>query len=277
MKKTFLTMAILTMVLGASACSSKSSTDATTTAAETTTEAPQTTEAETTTEETEDEEVEEMSMTGVITGINSDILTVQGDDDDTEKKYDISKAEITREFPFAEGDQVEIVYPDGTDKDPIPAISLEVLESVIAENTDPSVIGSVTEVNDSTLTIKSDEDDESYTVRIANAYVVAKNGITPDKKATITYIGDLDDDAMATKIVMEDSYDTAEADLNAFIGKVAEVEEGSIVLISADDEYFTFVAEDIDFSQYSTGDTLQVYYTGTLTAKALTAEDVEKK
>lgn len=275
MKKTLLTMAILTMVLGASACSSNKAAE-TTTAAETTAETTQATEAETTAEETE-EEVEEMSMTGVVTGINGDVLTVLGDDDDTEKNYDLSGAEITREFPFAEGDQVEIIYPDGTTKDPIPAISLEVLESVIAENTDPSATGIITEVGDSTLTFQPEDEDESYTIRTANAYIVAKDGIAPDKEATITYIGDLDDDAMATKVVMEDSYDTAESDLFAFIGKVDQVGEDNIVLISAYDEYFTFVAEDIDFSQYSAGDTLQIYYTGTLTDKTITAEDVEKK
>lgn len=275
MKKTLLTMAILTMVLGASACSSNKAAE-TTTAAETTAETTQATEAETTAEETE-EEVEEMSMTGVVTGINGDVITVLGDDDDTEKNYDLSGAEITREFPFAEGDQVEIIYPDGTTKDPIPAISLEVLESVIAENTDPSATGIITEVGDSTLTFQPEDEDESYTIRTANAYIVAKDGIAPDKEATITYIGDLDDDAMATKVVMEDSYDTAESDLFAFIGKVDQVGENNIVLISAYDEYFTFVAEDIDFSQYSAGDTLQIYYTGTLTDKTITAEDVEKK
>lgn len=268
-------MAILTMVLGASACSSNKAAE-TTTAAETTAETTQATEAETTAEETE-EEVEEMSMTGVVTGINGDVITVLGDDDDTEKNYDLSGAEITREFPFAEGDQVEIIYPDGTTKDPIPAISLEVLESVIAENTDPSATGIITEVGDSTLTFQPEDEDESYTIRTANAYIVAKDGIAPDKEATITYIGDLDDDAMATKVVMEDSYDTAESDLFAFIGKVDQVGEDNIVLISAYDEYFTFVAEDIDFSQYSAGDTLQIYYTGTLTDKTITAEDVEKK
>ena len=275
MKKTLLTMAILTMVLGASACSSNKAAE-TTTAAETTAETTQATEAETTAEETE-EEVEEMSMTGVVTGINGDVITVLGDDDDTEKNYDLSGAEITREFPFAEGDQVEIIYPDGTTKDPIPAISLEVLESVIAENTDPSATGIITEVGDSTLAFQPEDEDESYTIRTANAYIVAKDGIAPDKEATITYIGDLDDDAMATKVVMEDSYDTAESDLFAFIGKVDQVGEDNIVLISAYDEYFTFVAEDIDFSQYSAGDTLQIYYTGTLTDKTITAEDVEKK
>lgn len=275
MKKTWLTMAIFTMVLSASACSSSKTAEATTAAA-TEAEATQATEAETTAEATE-EEVEEVSMTGVITGINGDVITVLSDDDDTEKDYDLSGAEITREFPFAEGDQVEIIYPDGTTEDPVPAIALEVLESIISQNTDPSVTGIITEVGDSTLTFQPEDEDESYTIRMANAYIVAKDGITPDKEATITYIGELDDDAMATKVVMEDSYDTAESDLFAFIGKVAEVGEDNIVLISDYDEYFTFVSEDVDFSQYSAGDTLRIYYTGTLTGKTITAEDVEKK
>lgn len=281
MKKTLLTMAMLTMILGVSACSSgNGSTDASTTAAETTAAATESTQAaaEETEETEEGEEIEEVTITGVITGINGDVLTVLGDDDDTEKDYDISKAEVTRDFPFAEGDQVEIVYPDGTTQDPVPAISLEVLESVIAQNTDPSVTGVITQVNGSSLTFKSDDDDESYTVGIANAYIVSKDGLAADKKVTITYIGELEDEAMAAKVVTEDSYDTAESDLNAFIGEVAEVEEDNIVLVSANDDYFTFVSEegDIDFSQYSVGEKLTVYYTGTLSAMMITAQDIEK-
>ena len=94
-------------------------------------------------------------------------------------------------------------------------------------NTDPYAVGKITEATDTTLTLEL-EDGESYTISIANAYIVAQNGISVDKEATVTYIGDLDDDAMATKVIMEDSYDTAEADLNSFVGKVVKKEENNI-------------------------------------------------
>ena len=275
MKKTTLALAMLAIMLGTAACSSAGKDSATTAAPSTEASTEAVTEAESQ-EEEETEDVEEDSITGEITAIDGDILTVRSDDDDSEKKYDLSKAEITQEFPFAEGDLVDIIFPYETTEDPVPVIALEVLESVIGQNADPSATGKVTEVTDTTLTLKLEED-ESYTLSIANAYIVAKDGIKTDSEATVTYIGDLDDDAMATKVVMEDSYDTAEAERNAFIGKVAQNEEDNIVLESADGDFYTFVSDDIDFSAYSVGDTLQIFYTGTITDKEILADEVEKK
>lgn len=275
MKKTTLALAMLAIMLGTAACSSAGKDSATTAApsTEASTEAVTETESQ---EEEETEDVEEDSITGEITAIDGDILTVRSDDDDSEKKYDLSKAEITQEFPFAEGDLVDIIFPYETAEDPVPVIALEVLESVIGQNADPSATGKVTEVTDTTLTLELEEE-ESYTLSIANAYIVAKDGIKTDSEATVTYIGDLDDDAMATKVVMEDSYDTAEAERNAFIGKVAQNEEDNIVLESADGDFYTFVSDDIDFSAYGVGDTLQIFYTGTITDKEILADEVEKK
>lgn len=273
MKKTWLAMAVLAMALGATACSSdKGGETAATTVAESTTAATQASESAET-EETE-EEVEEESMTGVITGINGDILTVLSDDDGNEKDYDISKAEVSQEFPFSEGDLVEIMFPYETTEDPVPAISVEVLESVIAQNTDPSATGTVKEADDTTLTLEMEG--ESYSINIANAYVVAADGIAAGKEATVTYIGDLDDEAMAVKVVMEDSYDTEEAKLNAFVGKVVQSEENNIVLESANEDFYTFVSDDTDFTKYSAGETLRIFYTGTITDKEITADKVEK-
>lgn len=275
MKKTWLAIAVLVMAVSATACSGGNN-EATTAAP--TTEAATAAPTEETEEEsdTEDEDIEEDYMTGVITSIDGDILTVKSDDDDSEKSYDISGADVTREFPFSVGDSVEISYPYETTEDPVPVITLEVLESVIGLNTDPSATGTVTEVTDDSLTLKLN-DDETYTVNTANAYVVAANGIKTGDEVTITYIGDLDDEAMAVKVVTKDSYDSAEAELNAFVGEVVQTEEGNIVLESADGDFYTFVSEDLDFSEYSNGDRVQIFYTGTITDKEIPADDIEKK
>ena len=270
MKKTTLAIAMLAIMLGTAACSSTGKDTATTAApsAEASTEAVTETESQEEEEQGEEEDVEEDSITGEITAIDGDILTVRSDDDDSEKNYDLSKAEITQEL--------DIIFPYETTEDPVPVIALEVLESVIGQNADPSATGKVTEITDTTLTLELEEG-ESYTLSIANAYIVSKEGIKADSEATVTYIGDLDDDAMATKVVTEDSYDTAEAELSAFIGKVAQNEEDNIVLESAEGDFYTFVSDDIDFSAYSTGDTLQIFYTGTITDKEISADKVEKK
>ncbi|MGN0159592.1 MAG: hypothetical protein ACI39W_10770 [Brotaphodocola sp.] len=275
MKKKVLVTAILTLAVsavGVTACSKKADTAATT-AAETTVAA----ETETEAVETEEEGIEEEYMSGLITAIDGNILTVKNDEDSTEKAYDISNAELTQEYPFAEGDWIEICYPAETTDDPIPAMTVEVLDSVIAQNTDPTEEGKVVAVGEDTITIEVEG--EEYTLTTANAYIVAADGITADQNAMVTYIGDLDDDAMAVKIVMEDSYDSDEAQISALIGEVAQVgEEGeNIVLESAEGDFFTFVSDDIDFSEYAEGDILQIEYTGTVTAKEIPAVEVIKK
>lgn len=276
MKKKILVTTLMVLALGITACSSKKeepttaatvATAAETTAAEST-EAPE--------ESTEEEEIEEDYMTGLITKIDGTILTVKNDEDETEKNYDISKAEITQEFPFAEGDSVEISYPAETAEDPVPVITLEVLESAISQNTDPSAEGTVTESTADSITLEM-EDGNTYTLAASNAYIVGKNGITAGQKATVTYLGDLDDEAMAVKVVMEDSYNTPEAELNAFIGTVAQIEDDHIVLESAEGDFYTFISDDIDFSDYEEDQTLQITYTGSIAAKEIPALDVTEK
>lgn len=273
MKKTLLVTAILALAIGATACSKKADTETTAATTEATTEAV----TEATTEETTEEEVEEDYMSGIITAVDGDILTVKNDDDSTEKKYDISKAEVNNEFPLSVGDWLDITFPAETTEDPVPVIAVEVLESVIAQTTDPSVEGKVVDATMNTITIEVDG--EKYSLGRANAYVVAKDGITVDKNATVTYLGDLDDEPMALKIVMEDSYDTPEAEINAFIGDVVQIgEEGdNIVLESANGDFFTFVSSDIDFSAYEEGQTVEVQYNGSTGAKEIEAVKVTVK
>lgn len=276
MKKKLLITTMLVLALSATACSKK--VDETTAAPETTTEAA-TTEATTAAAETaEEEDVEEDYMSGVITKFTDTLLTIKSDDDGTEKDYDISKAEVVQEFPFAEGDWVEVSFPAETTENPVPAIHVEVMESVIAATTDQSVEGTVEDATMNTLTLKV-EDGTSYSFTTSNAYVVGKDGIRVDQKATVTYIGDVEDtdpNPLAVKIVMEDSYNTPEAELNAFSGEVAQIEEDSIVLESADGDFYTFVSEDLDFSSYKVGDNVQIFYTGTITEKAIPATRIVK-
>lgn len=277
MKKHLFAAVVLAVAFGTTACSQGNDNPPATTAptTEATTQALTTTASPETTGE-EEEYMEEDYVTGVITKIEDQILTVKSNEEDTEKRYDISKADISQEYPFSEGDTVEITFAAENTADPVPALNVDVMESIIGLNTDPSVSGTVTEATDTTLTLKT-EDGETCTVSIANAYVVAKDGIDVDKQATITYIGDLDDNAMAVKVVMEDSYDTAEAERNAFIGKIIQNTGDNLVLESADSDFYTFVSEDLDFSPYQLGDMVQIFYNGTITSKEITALEVMKK
>ncbi len=277
MRKILLITAVAALSIATVACSKKEITPAATSNTEATTETAIETSTETTIEETEEEEIEEEYASAHILKIDGDIITVRDLDTDDVVQFDLSKAEVIKEFPLSEGDTVDITFPAGTSQHPIPAMVAEVLESVIGRNTDPSAEGKIVDatMNGITLEVEGVE----YPIITSNAYVVAKNGITVDKNATVTYLGSLDDEPLAVKIVMDDSYGTDEANINAFIGEVAQLGQNgkSIVLESSIGDFFTFVSNDIDFSQYSTGEVLQIQYEGSIGAKEIPAVKVTKK
>ncbi|MCI8578717.1 MAG: hypothetical protein HFG64_14670 [Lachnospiraceae bacterium] len=271
MKKRLLAASLLVLALGVSACSSKQEETATTAATEATTGTEETTtEAETSEEETE-EDIEEDYIMGYITAMDGDILTVRIDGLDEEHDYDISDADVTLEFPLSIGDMIEITFPAETTDDPVPAIAMEVLESETAKNTDPSVEAEILASDDDTITISTDDGD--YTLVRSNAYVVGT--ISNGETATITYLGDLDDDAIALKIVMEDSYDTPEAEISAFKGTIVQIEDESMVLESAQGDFFTFVSSELDFSAHTEGEEVTVVYTGSISVKDIPAVEIQ--
>lgn len=105
MKKTLLLVTIAALSISAAACSKKEESAAST--AEATSEAA----AETTAEEENEEDVEEDYVSGLITKIDGNTITVKNDSDETEKNYDITNAEVNKEFPLSEGDWVDITFP----------------------------------------------------------------------------------------------------------------------------------------------------------------------
>ena len=270
MKKRILAASLLVLALGLSACSSKKEEPATTAATEAATTAAETTTAPETEEETEEEDVEEDYIMGYITAIDGDILTIQIDGEDVEKKYDTKDAEIGLEFPLSVGDMVEVTFPAETTEDPVPVISMEVLESEIAKNTDPSVEAEIVSTDQDTVTIRVD--DEEYTLIRSNAYVVGD--IANGETATVTYLGDLDDEALAVQIVMESAYDTPEAEIQAFTGTIAQINDENMVLESAQGDFFTFVSDELDFSEHAEGETVTVVYTGSISAKDIPAVEI---
>ena len=266
MKKALLITAIAAVSISAAACSSKKP-------AETTAAPVETTAAETTTVA----ETNEDYTSGIITAIDGDVLTVKDDYDDEERKYDISGADVTNEFPLTEGDWVDITFQADSTEDPVLAIAVEVTSSVLEQTMDPVAEGTIKEVTSDTMTLEVDG--EEYKILTGNAYVVGKDGIKADADAEVTYLGDLDDEPLAIKIIMADAKDSDDAKINAFVGKVAQIgEDGDhIVLEAQTGDFFTFVSDDTDFSQYAEGDTLQIQYDGSINDKEIQVVKITKK
>lgn len=291
MKKHALVIGVLTLTMALSACGSKDSTDPTAStettaesaADDTTAAAAATTTAEDITTADADADpdakagMEVEFASGAILKLDGNTLTIMDEFDEAEKVFDISEAAIVKTFPLTVGDYVEITYPEAAEGAVIKALELEVLDSIRAESEDPLMIGTIQTAGDDTLTLAG-ADGQLYTFTTANAYKVsADNSLKSGVEAQITYLGELDDTEplMAIKIVTEDSYDSDEAKINAFIGVVDTADEESLVLESESGDYFSFISDNVDFTVFNEGDTVKVIYEGSISAKGITATAAE--
>lgn len=280
MKKHYVTIAVMALALGMTACSSKTNettTAPTTTAAPTT--AVQTTEAAQPSTQSE-EELEDNYYYGYVDEVKDKTITV-ADDEGKKAEFDVSKAELTGSDAIGSGDEVEVTFKGELSADVTKATAINIITSQAeqskaeaASQYDLIVSGTVQSADDKTLTLKTE--DGTYTFNAMIAQKVTKGGIKAGVKADVTYYGDLEDKEdkpVATKIVTEDAKDTPDAKINALTGKVVEVKSDHVVLdtIDPDNTLFTFQGSAGMFDSLKVGDTATVIYTGTLTDRTITA------
>lgn len=277
MRKKLIAAMMLALALGVTACSSKdtaqTTTAADTTAAQTASATVESSAAEETTETPDEDYVD-----GIITAIDGDIITVKNGDDETEVKYDIANAEVTKDFDLSTGDEVEVIFIEGATGVVIPALRLEVYTSVLEGMSDSTIIGVIDDAATDTLTI-TDEAGDTYTFKSGGAYIVSKGGVTKGTEAEVTYLGDLDEEepAVAVKIVTEDSYDSADAKINKLSGTVVETIENGIKLETGDGSIYNLGSDGkSDLTGVKKGDKITVTYSGSLTSKSVTVTAVEK-
>ena len=124
MKKTYLAIAVMALALGITACSSQPE--------ETTAPSEETTQASS--EETaEEEDVEVDYFDGDVNVVEEFLVTVT-DSEGTERKFDISEAEVTGAEAVGVGDEVEVTYDiTKLSDDTTPALEIEVLFSAAEE------------------------------------------------------------------------------------------------------------------------------------------------
>lgn len=278
MKKHYLTIVVMALALGMTACSSKTNetTAPTTTQAETTDAATASTEAE--------EDLEEDYFYGFVGEVNDKIITV-AEGEDKAVKFDITDAEITGADAIGVGDEVEVTFNGEMSQDVTKAKSVEIITSAAEEaeaeaaaENDEIISGTIEKADDKTVTLKTE--DGTYTFNALIAQKVTKGGIKAGVNADVTFYGDLEDEEdkpVATKIVTEDAKDTPDAKVNALTGKVAEVKSDYVVLDTVDPEntLFTFLGTEGMFDGVKVGDTATVIYEGTLTDKTIKATGVK--
>ncbi|GEM_PF-150532 len=293
MKKHYLAIAVLALALGMTACSSKKAEETTaagTTAAQTTEAAAETTAAENTAAETgaettaadaqSESEEEEDYFYGYVKEIKDKIVTVE-DDAGKQVRFEISGAEFSDDGELGVGDEVEVTFYGELKADVTKAVYVDIVTSAAKEAAEAAaaeedliVYGTIEKVDGGQLTLKTDEG--VYTFDMTIAQQVTKGGINAGTEAEVTYYGDLDDvdePAMATRIVTEDAMDSADADIYALTGKVVEISDNAVVLETADrnKSLFAFVGKKGMFDSLKEGDTATVIYEGTLTGRTIQA------
>lgn len=270
MKKHYLTIAVLALALGMTACSSKTN--------ETTTAAPAVESTAADASSQDDAEVE--YFYGYVGQVTDKVITV-ADDAGKEVKFDVSEAKVEGAEAIGTGDEVEVSYSGELSADVTKAKAVEIVTSAAAEaaeeeaaEVDEIISGTIETADDKTLTLKTD--DGTYTFNAIIAQRVTKDGIKAGASAEVTFYGDLDDEddnPVATRIVTEDAKDTEDAKIKTLTGKVVEVKSGYAVLDTADpaNTLFTFIGTDGMFDGVKVGDTATVIYQGTLTDKTIEA------
>lgn len=270
MKKSYLAIAVMALVLGVTACSSQTE--------ETTAQSEETTQG--TSEETEAEDVEVDYFDGSVNVVEEFVVTV-ADAEGTERKFDISDAEVTGAEAVGVGDEVEVTYDVAAlSDDTTPALEIEVLVSA-AEETEEGLVdevinGTISEVGDGTLTLETE--DGTYTFNTLIGQQVTEGGLNAGAEAEVTYYGDLEDTEdlpVITRIVTADAMGTEDASIYTLTGEVAEVDANHVVLDTADpaNTFFAFEGEGV-FADVQVGDTITVIYEGSLTGRTITAVGV---
>lgn len=201
----------------------------------------------------------ELTMEGELSDLEDDTFVVSSDGLSAVFTYD-SETQVTGELN--EGDEVKVTYEGDLSEDPH-AIAVEVLKE---EEDDPhyEAHGNVADVSDTSVLLSIDS---------ADAYRFVINGDTeinsPDNKievgdrAEITFTGDIDQDPVATKIIV---HHQAKKDQSVINGTLDKAEGTFMELNTGKNTYKILVDDKTKFTghKYKAGVKATVTYTGKL-------------
>lgn len=274
MKKQYLTIAVLALALGMTACSSKSGDNTTAATTEAVATAPATTSEE-------DADLQDY-FHGTVSAVEDKMITVTGEEGN-EEKFDITNAQIEGVDALEVGDEVEVLFKGLITADVSEVISIDVTESETESEDegegDMVVNGAIEKADDNSITLKTE--DGSFTFNTKIAQKVTKDGIKAGVDAEVTYYGELEDEEdkpVATRIVTKDAMDSEDAKVYTLTGKVVEVDADHVVLdtVDPDNTLFSFAGSKAGlFDKLSVGDTATVVYEGTLTGMTTLAVGVK--
>ncbi|MCI9594278.1 MAG: hypothetical protein HFG51_09070 [Lachnospiraceae bacterium] len=284
MKRKYLILAAVCLVLGSTACSSKNTeptaqeTTAETAAEESreqeeSTEADKESKKETKKEEEKKEEtteettakIEKEAVTGRVVKVEKNIVTISGQDD-LEYQFDLKDAETKSDLELGEGDEIQVVFLNDEEEKIKKAESYQILTSLaMVGDMDPVISGVIQSVDGSQVTIEAGSG-KSYRFSTAIARIVAGDkGMAVGEYVEITYMGNLKDEK-ALRVVTEEASGDADATYYALTGNLVQASDASVTIAAADGTSFSFtLGENVFASDFEGGEELEVIYEGSLT------------
>ena len=212
----------------------------------------------------DEHKTQELTLDGTVSDLNDETITVSTDsltvtfarDENTEVDSDLN-----------EGDTVIVTYEGNLNENPY-ALKIEVTEHK-ADAPSYEAHGIISEVSDTDVLLNVDSSTAHRFLRnSATELVSSDNMVDVGDRAEITFTGDIDDNPVATKIVV---HHQAEKNENVIHGELKKTEKTSFVLSTGKHEYKMLINEKTAFKgkKYQSGVKATVTYLGDLKSEPL--------
>ena len=201
----------------------------------------------------------QLTMDGEVTDLNDTELTVSSDSLTVVFDYD---ADTTIEGDLNEGDEVSVIYQGDLNEEPY-AVSVKVLKEQ-ADDPHYEAHGIVSDVSDTSVLLSIDSSDsERFVINSETEIDSSDQKIEIGDRAEITFTGDINDNPVATKIIV---HHQAKPDQNAINGTLDKAEKTYLELNTGKHTYKILVNESTKFTgnKYKAGVKATVTYSGTL-------------
>ncbi len=252
-------------------------------------------------EETTEEETENYnSVNGVVQSVEDGILKVEVEDGSA-ASFDVSEAEMNEAWELMAGDEVGIYFDGEEWEDGMKAVRVSMLvpvESTLEEYyEDPSIYGRVDQIDDESITLTEILDErnedapegedelgaylgETYTFKRASyETLVTKGGVKEGTQVLLHYTGKLDEDPEAYRVCTEDIMDDEAANVIAIHGVIDKVSENVLYLKAEDGTVLKFDLSERDDlvqkAEAAVGKEANVEFTGSIRQRVVPADDIK--
>ena len=209
-----------------------------------------------------------LKMTGELSDLNETNFTVTSDSLTVKFNYD-AKTEVTG-GKLNEGDEVRVTYKGDLSEEPH-AISVDILQEQ-ADDPHYEAHGIIADMSETTILLSIDSADAHRFIYNSETEIVSDdNKMEIGDRAEVTFVGDIDKKAVATKIVV---HHQAKKNQRVINGTLTKAEKTYLMLDTGRNEYKILVNDKTQFTggKYQKGVKATITYKGDLEEEPLATD-----